>query len=369
MRVFDKYTFNIASRVKFKDTKKYMDTILEELGLGYKNVSFTYKGFKTSLEQMLDKYPNLFKYCYEYEPYGKGVKVLTSLTPNWTKGELYAEAADWDSLFEIVSKCPRGMNITGTLVLDQIDWYGEGVKEAALWCYKEKKDKAQVFLTRNIINSQIILRREYDDGNKYNNVSVIVEATTGENDEPRDTTDIIKKLEPYLGTPGRTERICRNSLAEEWTISEKEWSCREILVKRIEEFYPQKRKFNEVEFIPNIADKKKIKAAFKGTSFEIGDRKGLLPRMNHVFCRDAHNRQYEILFDRTQSSPDYFYWYVTIKGYNFSVGSDQNIMYVSSEKEANEKLSMIAKFCEELVEDFDQLLLDNFGATPEWYSY
>lgn len=91
--------------------------------------------------------------------------------------------------------------------------------------------------------------------------------------------------------------------------------------------------------------------------------------MNHVFCRDAHNRQYEILFDRTQSSPDYFYWYVIIKGYNFSILPDQNIMHVSSENEANEKLSMIAKFCEELVEDFDQLLSDHFGATPEWYSY
>lgn len=368
MRVFDKYTFNIAGKVKFKDTKKYMDKILEELGLAYKNVSFTYEGFRTSLEQMLDKYPNLSKYCYENVQYG-GQKVLTSLTPNWTKGELYAETADWDSLFEIVLKCPRGMNITGTLVLDQIDWYGEGVKEAALCCHKDQKDKAQIFLTHNIINSQIILQRNYNDGNKYNNVSVIVEAALGVNDEPRDTTDIIKKLEPYLGIPETTERICRSSLAEEWAIIEKEWSCREILNKRIEEFYPNKRKFNEAEFIPNIADKKKIKAAFKGTSFEIGDRKGLLPGMNHVFCKDAHNRQYEILFDRTQSSPDYFYWYVIIKGYNFSILPDQNVMHVSSENEASEKLSMIAKFCEELVEDFDQLLSDHFGATPEWYSY
>ena len=373
MRIFDKYTFNIASKVKFKDTKKYVDSILEQMGLSYQNICFTYKGFMTSLEQVLEKYPNLSKYCFEYKPYG-GTRILTSLTPRWTKGEYYAKKEDWESLFEIVSKCPRGMNITGNLVFDQIDWYGDGVKEPALWksLHDKETEQAEIFLSRTIINSQIIIGRQYDDGNKYNYVSIIIEATIDNDDKPRDTIDIIKKLEPYLGIPNMMERICRGSIEEEWQFQEKAWACGDLLKEKVKQVFPDEQKFNfndDIEFVPNIANKKKIIEAFKRTSFEIGDRKGLLPGMNHVFCKDVHNHQYEILIDRTQNSPNYFYWYVDIKGYNFSISSEQNVMFASSEKEGSEKLLEIARFCERFVEEFGQTLFDNFGATPKWYRY
>jgi hypothetical protein len=38
MRVFDIYTYNIASKAKIKDTKKFIDKMLADLGLQYEEI-------------------------------------------------------------------------------------------------------------------------------------------------------------------------------------------------------------------------------------------------------------------------------------------------------------------------------------------
>lgn len=368
MRVFDKYTFNIIDKVKFKDTKKYLDDMLANLRLNYNNVSFTFQSFMTQLNKVTEKYPNLDKYRYGYYQYNDS-EVLTSLTPKWANGEIYAAKEDWDSIFSIVSKVPRGFNVLPTLVLDKIDWYGEGTREAALKVSEITEDKAMIYLSRLVINSQIIMERQYDYGNKYNIVHVVVEATT--EGEPRDTTDIIKKLEPYLGQPDYNVRMCRFDIEENKLFEKRSLECENKLKSMVEEFYPSRKHdyMKNVKFIPNLADKKKIKAAFKGTDFTLGDRKGLLPGMNHVLCIDKHNYQFEIVFDRTQSSPDYFYFYIYVRGCNFSIDSGQKIIFASSEEESVDMLSKIADFCMKIKAEFGDMLEENFGNTPGWYTY
>ncbi len=365
MRVFDKYTFNIVDKVKFKDTKKYLDDMLTELGLRYNNVAFTFQKFLTKLDKVTEKYPNLDKYRYGYYQYN-GEEVLTSLTPNWASGAIHADPQDWDAIFSVVSKIPRGLNIIPTLALDQIDWYGEGVKEAALSVHEITENKAVLCSNRFAINSQIIMEREYDHGNKFNIVHVVVEATA--QDEPRDTTDIIKKLEPYLGQPSSCARICRYPVEQDKWYEKKAEEYRKKLDALTRELFPRKWTDEEV-FIPNLADKKKIKNAFKGTDFVLGDRKGLLPRLNRVVCVDKYNHHFEVLFDREQSSPDYFYFYIYMTGHNFTIYGTQNAAYASSEEEAVTMLSKIANICMEIKEEYGELLAKDFGATPEWYTY
>ncbi|MBR1771228.1 MAG: hypothetical protein IJ747_04285, partial [Lachnospiraceae bacterium] len=82
MRVFDTYTFNIADKVKFKDTKNYLDQMLAELELHFKEVSFTFQSFMASIDQLVAKYPNLEKYRYPYFQFN-GQEILTRLTPKW----------------------------------------------------------------------------------------------------------------------------------------------------------------------------------------------------------------------------------------------------------------------------------------------
>lgn len=367
MRVFDSYFFNIINKVKFKDTKVYLDDMLAKLGLSYQEVSFTFKRFLTTLDKVMEKYPNLEKYLYNYFAYREDV--LTTLTPEWSQGEIYADREDWDAIFAVVSKIPRGFNIIPTLVLDKIDWYGDGVREAALRATRHTEGKPLIYMNCDVINSQIIMERQYDHGNKFNIVHVVIETTA--EDEPRDTTEILKKLEPFLGQPHYHERECRFSAEENKIFEQHLHECSDRLEAMIEEFYPRREHdyMKEVPFIPNLADKKKIKAAFKETDFVLGDRKGLLPGMNRVICIDSHNYRFEILFDRTQSSSDYFYFYVYVSGCNFRIQSRQHTIFCASEQEAVEMISKIAEFCMDMKAELGTLLGEKFGDTPKWYIY
>ncbi|MCR5704217.1 MAG: hypothetical protein K6G85_06305 [Eubacterium sp.] len=369
MRVFDVYTFNIAKIVRFKDTKKYVDWMLKELQLSYQNIYFTINPFMSNIESIVEKYPNLSKYIFEYEPYRS--QVLTSITPQWKKGKYYAEKEDWNSLFEIVSKCPRGFNVTGNVVFNQIDWFHAGIKDAALYDELEYKNResAGIVSTHHIINSQIIIGREYDDGNKKNYVSVVIESTN-ECGEPRDTTAIVKRLKKYLGIPVSKEIVCREDLEKSWELQEKIRQCNNILKGKIDTVSLDERtkiKFGETEFVPKLVDKMKIKTAFRNTTFLLEKRKKLLPGMNVVSSIDRHNHVYEILFDRTQNCPDYFYWYIYIRGHNFLLSTTQNILCAANEEEAKEKLNEVAVFCEKLKGEMETILMDDFGETPEWY--
>ena len=388
IRVFDKYVYNIADKVKFKDTIKYLENMMQDCDLQYQDISFHFDGYE-ALDKVLEKYPELSKYYFDF--FRTERKILTSITPKWADGKIYAEPEDWSAIFSIIAKVPRGYHLFPAITFDKIDWYGEGVREAALNVNSTTKGHAMMCGTHTAINSQITLEREYDYGNKYNMVSVVVEATT--EDEPRDTSDIIKKLEPYLGQPAIIQNgICRFSIEENTLLKEHERTCSKTLQRMIEDVYPEEERSDSaiyvdkltyicdvypeektsnstvyVSFIPNLANKKKIDKAFKETDFVLGDRDGLLPGMNHVICVDKHNYQFEITFNRTQSSPNYFYFYIDVKGYNFYIKSEQNTIYASSEEEAMEKLYGLADFCMKLKDEFGAILEKNFGCTPEWY--
>lgn len=367
VRVFDEYVYNIADKVKFKDTLKYLENMMQDCGLQYQDILFHFDGYPSALNKVHETYPELSKYYFT--EFKSNDKIFTSITPNWADGEIYADPEDWATIFSIISKVPRGFNLFPTITFDKIDWYGEGIREAALNVTRWSKGHAMSCHTRNVINNQIIMQREYDDGNKYNRVSVVVEATTG--DEPRDTSDIIKKLEPYLGQPYVIlNGICRFSMEENKLLEERELTCTKILRRMIDDVYQREQTSDDTwngGFIPNLANKKKIDKAFRETDFVSGDRQGLDSGMNHVLCVDKHNYQFEILFDRTQTSPNYFYFYIYVKGYNFSIRNIQNRIYASSEADAMNKLYMFADFCMKLKDEFGIILEKNFGCTPEWY--
>lgn len=367
VRVFDDYVYNIADKVKFKDTIKYLENMMQDCGLQYQDILFDFDGYTRALDKVHEKYPELSKYYFDQFKFKE--KFFTSLTPKWADGEIYADPEDWPAIFSIISKVPRGFNLFPTITFDKIDWYGEGVREAALNVTSATKGHAMECRIGTVINSQITMERSINSGNKYNIVSVVVEATT--EDEPRDTSDIIKKLEPYLGQPAIIQNgICRFSAEENKLLEQRSRECDKTLERMIKDAYPGEKASDGIEydgFIPNLANKKKIDKAFKETDFILGDRKGLLPGMNHVICVDKHNYQFKITFDRTQSSPNYFYFYIDVKGYNFDIKGGQNRIYASSEKDAMDKLYRFADFCMKLKDEFGTILEKSFGCTPDWY--
>lgn len=371
MRVFDIYYFDIIDKVKFKDTKPYIDNVLNQLGLCYKEITFSYNMFSTPIEKVLELYPNLLKYCFKYEPYA-GEKVLTSLIPGWEKGHYYAEKSDWDAIFDIAAKFPDKLRVTGAIAFNQIDWYGNGVKEPAVRRMGINKGKkiAEILQVEPIMNSWIKIKNNFIDSNKHNWVEVIVETIVDES-TPKETLDVAMKLEPFFGKYENSRRECRYSLEEGYELYDKSLKCEDLLDEYLRRQFPEE--FHEfdfmADFIPKLCDKKKLTLAFKNTGYHLGSKKGLMSTMNHYYGYDKGNHQYEILFDRPEDASDFFYWYIRINGCNFNLGLNQNRAYAADEEEAMSKIVKIAEFCQRFLTEFEPVLTEMFGKTPDWYHY
>ena len=378
MRVFETYSFNIAPKIKIKDTKMYIDKMLLDLGITYNNVGFSIDGYITGTDVIADKYPNLKKYLYptkeaiRYSEWRGPMDFFTSLSPKWEQGNIYADREDWDDIFEIFSKIPRGYNITGSVLFDQIDWFGNGVKET---CFHSQY-YTDYFLGQpheiegfKMFNNLIIMRRRYDDGNKFNRVEVIIESTA--DGEPRDTSVIVDRLKPYFGEPEEHIRDCVESPELSKELQKKKDESLTKLETMISVYlasgYEEKINCFESEYMKLLTDKKILKAAFKDTGFEPISNKGLLPGMNSLECFDNHQYKYTLPIDWTQLTPKGFYFYVYVEGCNFNIHSTQYYVHIESAEAATEKLADLAKFCVSMRDQMGDILFENFGDTPNWY--
>ena len=368
MRIFDTYSFNVIEKVKFKDTAKYIDKMLDDLGLGYKNLGFRLETVVPSIwDVVLQKYPSLDKY---YIPAEDNIQMrmplLTSFSKDWCEGKIYVDEADRETVKELFTKIPYTYNIeTCDLLFDGIDWYGDGNLEPITQTSESYKLKIPTTRFLPFKNNGIRLAREYDFGRKKNLVLVSVEATT--DDEPRDTTDVLEKLKPYLGEPLGAGRGCMFSNEEKnrYIILENKYN------KQLDELFdsmvPKDDRHIPYEpYIKNVVDKRTLNKAFLGTVFRVGERKGLLHGMNEMVYIDSHRFKYEILFDRSPSN-NYFSFIMSIRGYNFELKIEQKDFGVTYEGESKEILAKIVRFCNVLLDEVADEIAKDFGDTPEWY--
>lgn len=369
MRVFDIYEYNVADRVKFRETKKYIDKMLADLGLKYDEISFTIENFITKIGTIEEKYPKLAGYRYYYEPTRSNV--LTSLTPEWKQGKVYAKTEDREAIYDVFSKIPRGFNVVGSIIFQHIDWYGEGTKELAIGGHESSREKAILCNDYSALSSSIHMIRQYDDGNKINRMKVIVEATS--DGIPKNTKEVIKKLEKYIGKPENHIRRC--VFDDEWTkrFQELQEEAGKMLIEKINSDYHVDRveyiKRMSDPFIPALVDKKMIMKAFADTNFSMVDSKKVLAGANSLSSIDRHNYHYEVMIDRTQMCTSFFRFYIFIRGCNFQIRNSQDVIFADSRGEAAEKLSRLADYCMNLQEEFGDYLSGRFGDTPEWYDW
>lgn len=370
MRVFDYYFYNIIEKVKFKDTKKYIEQMLEELGLCYQNISFNMK--YGPVEKVVEKYPALAKYrCLEDEtrPAAQSSvnEMLTSYSPNWEKGEIYADAKDHEVLAELFTKIPRPFNISSNIVLSGIDWYGGDNLTPAIE-YHEICGKRLPGGPQYISCNEIMLERGLDYGNRLNRVIVSVEATT--TSVPRGTLDIAHRLEPYLGEFERVSRVCRLSKEELKRNKELEGKYRkkmEPLFQSVAESRCPSPDTSPSLLIPKIAEKKRIMRAFRDTGFEMGSRKELAPGMNRMVCTDSHNYKYEIVVYRGSNYSNSFNFTFRVMGCDFIIAPFIPSLYVESEEEAEQIITKLAKLCVWARDAIGEEMAAEFLDTPEWY--
>lgn len=373
MRVFDSYTYNIIEKVKYKDTKKYIDRMLEELGLCYQNIGF---GMVCGpVGKAVEKYPALAKYrCLEDEERPSAQlytnELLTSYSKNWAKGEIYADSEDFEVISELFTKIPRTFNFGfSNMILGGIDWYG-GCDLTPAIEYNEFCGERPLSRPYYFTGNEIMLNREYDYGNKLNKVIVSVEATASL--APKDTGDVVDRLRPYLGEPEVVSRTCRLS-EEELKRSRELQSKYKERMEALFQAVAENRKSDDSSnislgiVIPKIAEKKKIKKAFQNTGFEMGNRKGLLPGMNRVVGTDSHNYKYEIIFDRGTVFGNHFSFNFMVMGCHFTISLSQIDFYVKSEEEAEQIIGKLAELCVQARDKLEDEMAAEFLDTPDWY--
>lgn len=369
MRVFDFYKYNIADIVSNRDTIVHLENMLIIQKLRHESFSFSISDITgKEISDLIVEYPNLIKYRYYYDRMKK--HILTTMTPEWNQGKIYASQGDWDSIVKIFSPTKRKFNINGGLILQQIDWYGVGLKPAVLDRYSEV-GKATTFSCKGIVNNSIIIEKSIEDNKKQNYIQIVVEATTEA--APRDTRDIVSKLEPYIGSPFSyhrayyfsSEQTKKNIFFEDEAIM--------LLNEELADFskyYGNRHKYySPNESSASIIDKKMISRAFETTGFNMFTerKKGDRPGMNRLICLDKHNYVYEVIIDRTSDSPETFFVSFSIQGCNFAITSDLKAIEVNNKVDAEEKLYKFAKFVCYLKKKYEEYLSEHFGDTPKWY--
>lgn len=363
MRIYDCYNFDISKTVKYKDYREYIDSMLKELNLKYKNIIFDFSTFPDKAPS--EKFPNLSKY------FNSDKKHFCSIGEEWRKGKIYAENDDLETIFKINFKPNRGITfLCGTIIYDQINWYDDENNKSLLLDddYEKKITTNTPYIGSDLLfSNQIYI--EKDPWSKLH-IIVIIEATT--NDIPRDTTDIVQKLEPYLGKPKSKNRICKLSKNENiFNINDVD-KCWNIYKDKLQDSFNEERKNSLYECtISNLIDKKKLKKAFSNTHFEFANRNGLPLDMNKLFFINKYNMIYEIYFQRIHCCNE-FRWWLEISGYNFNITDKSGQDFgATTENEVENYLQKIASFCEEMSQDdnYNELLLKTYGVTPSWYKY
>lgn len=368
MRVFDHYNYNIANKVNKKDTVSYLEKMLADLGTCNKKISFNIDMvMRKDITALTEAYPALKNYLFYYEPYRSNI--LTSLTPDWDKGQIYADDEAKVAVLDIFTKIPRGYNISGRLMLHGIDWYNEGINEPLL---KNNFDNGRVSVTGDycISDNAVIIERNLDDGNKFNQIQLIVEATS--EGEPHNTQELVERLEPYLGKPESSRRECCYDPAQSKVFKEyRDEVCGLLEIELASKLSGDNADYQKRlggKFIPSLVDAKIIKKAFAGTDFELSRReKGTLPGANNLTCFDKHNYRYDVTIDRAPNCTSFFNIYVAISGCNFSVSTTGDVIVADSREEAEQKLTEFAGFTTELKEKFGDILTSRFGDTPAWF--
>lgn len=369
MRVFDFYMYNIATIVSRADTVAYLENMLLNQHLSYTNVSFSISELAgKEISDLIKDYPNLFKYKFYYERNNK--QILTSMTPEWNQGKIYIDHRDLDSIFEIFSKKKNGYKINGGLVLQQIDWYGTGIQQAVLDRYTEM-GKATLCTCKGIVNNSIVIERNVKENKRHNFIQIVIEATTEA--APRDTGEIIKKLEPYLGIPYSYHRNYYYSSEQTKQFIAYEDDTVLALNEELADFaklYGYRHKYySPCESSLSIINKKMISKVFEETEFTLLDerKKGDRSGMNWLMCIDKHHFVYEVLIDRTSDSPHIFFVSFSVKGCNFSISSDPKAIEAKTKEEAEDRLHLLAEFVCSLKNKYGIYLSERFGDTPKWY--
>lgn len=370
MRVFETFFYNIANRVSFGKTKPYLEKMLQETGLSYKDTAFMLYDLQEKVpKKAVASVPELRKYEFAKGGPNGPVYGLSSIRENWHSGEIFAAQDDDRDISLVFSKIPYTFNFPfGYLILNGINWFDDSSGHIAIKNWERDKDGIpRADPTLLYLSNRILQERSFDDGKKMNRIEVTIEVT--DENGIRDTAPVLRKLEPYLGTYLSFERSCTFDEEEYRRLKQAEIKNCEKLQQLSDEYMPKAKALSEIPkdipMLSHVADSATLNKAFKGTRFK--KVKGQ-PNWLHLYaCTDGNGYKYEAFVQKI-TSVNMFRCWLNISGYNFSVGTGMTDYCVEREGESSELLTAIVQFYDMLAAQCGDALKQDFGVTPEWYN-
>lgn len=363
MRIFDTYGFNIIDKAKFKETREYLDKMLEETGFMYKNVAFGLSSFVGEYDKLYTKRPEIQK----YDDYKENIRAqaITSMGKGWSCGKIHADKQDWSAIFETFSKIPRPYNfLDAVLILDQIKWHDNTDDDIAVSVDEETFG----IVTGNVLpftSNSIVSFHKYDDGRKRNIVTVNIEITSPEG--IIDSRPIIEKLAPYLGVAGKPYRQCILSPEEKKNIKQLEKkhcdAMNEMAASVMPEEIPVNKDF-KAEDERFTVNKAVLTPLFKGSGFKRA--KNGTNWLHTYECIDENGIKYEAEVQVLQNTfgfrCDFF-----ASGYNFHAGMLSRTYDVCNEEQCMDILKKFLAYAKKMRDEYGKELAADFGATPDWF--
>ena len=364
MRVFDRYIFNIAPEIPFKETKHAMDEMLGKLGYSYTDIALFMHSFTPCDDRLAKKYPVFEKYIQRFEYNGQTyVSGYSSLTDGWHDGQIHIGREDIPTVNEVLTKIPRPYNFETLAVLDNVNWFGDDTSFfPAILSDSSSREPSYSDLSPYFSNN-IQLRRYLDFGSKFNSVTISVEATCIGG--IRDTSHIAHRIGEYLGKEVFSRsRIC--------ILAESEVKRCKMLSEKLRE---QIKAFTAAEYHGVVSDSRSsgfskgiisvamLKAAFVPLGFQYG---GSVSGTYTFTFYDENNHRHEVLISRRPLS-DHIDILYRIMGYNFNIAVFSDNGYFHYTEHSKNFFAMAAEHIRMLQTRFTPRFYECFGKTPEWY--
>lgn len=366
MRIFDEYCFDISDKIGLSDTKEYLEKILAELSCSYKHIGFIACTWSDTITNRAYKhFPEIGKYHRKDFLPQMSSQYFGTPGRDWRNGTLYFDADNTAFAGDLFRTIPGPLKFdTAELFLDGINWFHDSDCTPAIdERFMREHEDAYPGSSEYFMCNRISMRRSKHEPKK--NLIVVTIEVTAES-HPRESSVIIDKLIPYLGTPeSESIHICKFSaeeLAQRKSLETAHKRNLEALWKKLvadSEYYAE---YNQQ--LKGIATKKLLESAFSDTGFELQSCKNKAPGTNTLTCSDKHGFQYTIRmeFAPYHTSTDFSF---LIKSFNFGIGMHGRFS-VKEESEAPQLIRIIADFCVLARDEIGNRLSLDFGDKPEW---
>ena len=378
MQTFEKLTYNLK-QIRFKENKDFIESLLYDSGFQYTDIAFLFSSDFTGeiCDKVIKYFPKLAEYKHWYKesafyPKSMPTHCFSSVFED-KQLVLHIKKEDHKDFSNLLKKIPNSINFGFMgVVLDNVSWYKE---EEHNPIFNKKGGFAfSDFKFNSYHSNSIRFFKEFDYGNKYNPVEIVIDRT-GDMESLRPYPKTFNEMTLKLGKPESRFIYCVFDENEKIDLNNKAEAIKKLTENTdysisFEELYTNKSNAQSNYLIDSItpingfSPKKVFNKCAKAKGYKYSFYKSGCYRYsktnadNHTFTVELVNAPFSLFFDAS----------VSVEGYNFN-----HFIWKSPQITAKEESTLfeyaraVFNIAEKIENDYSDILLSSYGKTPSWY--